>query len=115
MTPSVPRPQQPDPIDRLFERLPGPPRRSPRTAIARDRVGEATGAQATLETAKAQHGKRRGAAALQAAPPGQAGEPGAAGIDDPYSRLLGSGGYDVRHYDLVGDAVVARASTAPYA
>jgi aminopeptidase N len=39
-------------------------------------------------------------AAALAAPPGQGGEPGAAGTGDPYFPLLGNGGYDVRHYDL---------------
>jgi Peptidase M1 N-terminal domain len=29
-----------------------------------------------------------------------AGEPGAAGVGDPYFPLEGNGGYDVRHYDL---------------
>ena len=35
--------------------------------------------------------------AAHAAP---AGEPGAAGVGDPYFPLEGNGGYDVRHYDL---------------
>jgi aminopeptidase N len=39
-------------------------------------------------------------AAALAAPPGQGGEPGAAGAGDPYFPLLGNGGYDVQHYDL---------------
>jgi hypothetical protein len=41
------------------------------------------------------------AAQLEAAaraPP--VGEPGAAGVGDPYFPLKGNGGYDVRHYDL---------------
>jgi aminopeptidase N len=40
-------------------------------------------------------------AAARAAPlSGPVGEPGAAGVGDPYFPLLGNGGYDVRHYDL---------------
>jgi hypothetical protein len=40
-------------------------------------------------------------AAARAAPRGgPVGEPGAAGVGDPYFPLLGNGGYDVRHYDL---------------
>ena len=31
---------------------------------------------------------------------GPGGEPGAAGVGDPYFPLEGNGGYDVRHYDL---------------
>jgi aminopeptidase N len=37
-------------------------------------------------------------AAARAAQP--VGEPGAAGVGDPYFPLEGNGGYDVRHYDL---------------
>src|SRR5262245_43724828 len=39
-------------------------------------------------------------AVAQADPPGQAGQQGAAGLEDPYFPLEGNGGYDVRHYDL---------------
>ncbi|HEX8863378.1 MAG TPA: M1 family metallopeptidase [Actinomycetes bacterium] len=39
-------------------------------------------------------------AQLQAAALAAPGEPGAAGVGDPYFPLLGNGGYDVRHYDL---------------
>src|SRR5262245_63824876 len=39
-------------------------------------------------------------AIAQADPPGQSGDEGAPGIDDPYFPLEGNGGYDVRHYDL---------------
>ncbi|MEV6395553.1 M1 family metallopeptidase [Streptomyces sp. NPDC051907] len=34
---------------------------------------------------------------------GVEGEPGAAGLRDPYFRKLGNGGYDVEHYDLTLD------------
>jgi aminopeptidase N len=40
------------------------------------------------------------AAALAVRAGGPAGEPGAAGVGDPYFPLEGNGGYDVRHYDL---------------
>jgi aminopeptidase N len=39
-------------------------------------------------------------AQLQAAALAVPGQPGAAGVGDPYFPLLGNGGYDVRHYDL---------------
>jgi hypothetical protein len=58
MTQTVPRPQEPDQIDGLVERLHGLARRPPRPAEVRDQVGQAAGAEAELEAAAAQHVER---------------------------------------------------------